>query len=267
MAAFDLDAYFQRIGYGGAAVANLATLEALHFCHPVAIPFENLNPFLGVPLRLDPDSIVQKLVHNLLLSHCLTALGFRVTWLAARVMWGRPEGSVGPRSHMLLLIDVGGTPYVADVGFGGLTLTAPLRFQAGIEQPTPHETFQIVSNADGYLLEASVAGEWKALYGFDLQPQTLVDYEVTSWYLSNHPASRFVTNLIAARADRGRRHALFNNTVVTHQLNGPSERRTLVSADDLRAVLTDVFRLALPPTLDVSAAFERVAAVTAQLPL
>lgn len=34
--------------------------------------------------------------------------------------------------------------YIADVGFGGLTLTAPLQLIPAIEQPTPHETFRLI---------------------------------------------------------------------------------------------------------------------------
>ena len=41
---------------------------------------------------------------------------------------------------MALLVDVGGVTYLADVGFGGQVLTAPLRLRADVEQETPHET-------------------------------------------------------------------------------------------------------------------------------
>lgn len=36
-------------------------------------------------------------------------------------------------------------------------------------------------------------------YRFGLQEQLQADYEVASWYLSNHPQSHFVTGLIASR--------------------------------------------------------------------
>ena len=50
---FDLDAYLARIAYTGPRNASLDTLKALHFAHPQAIPFENIDPFLGRPVRLD----------------------------------------------------------------------------------------------------------------------------------------------------------------------------------------------------------------------
>ncbi|HXF77370.1 MAG TPA: arylamine N-acetyltransferase, partial [Usitatibacter sp.] len=62
--AFDLGAYFARIGYDGAAEPTLATLRALHELHPRAIPFENLSPFVGETPALDPASLQAKLVRG-----------------------------------------------------------------------------------------------------------------------------------------------------------------------------------------------------------
>ena len=267
---FDLEAYFERIGYSGPRSATLDTLEAIHARHPQAIPFENLNPWLRWPVRLDAASLQQKLVHegrggycfeqNLLLRDALQALGFQVTGLAARVLWNVPEGVVTARSHMLLLIDLDDRPYVADVGFGGLTPTGPLRLQPDIEQATPHEPFRLIRAGDAFVTQALVGSAWKSLYRFDLQEQFLPDYEVTNWFLSNHPDSHFVTGLIAARPDRDRRYALRNNELAVHHVNGDTERRVLTSAADLRAALEDAFRVTLPDGPELDAALERLIA-------
>ena len=195
--ALDLDAYFARIRHGADAAPTLETLRRIHALHAEAIPFENLAAFLGEPVKLDIASIEDKLVrgrrggwcfeHNLLFAQVLEDLGFEVRRLAARVRWNVPPGVVTSRSHMLLLVGVEGERYLADVGFGGLTLTAPLRFEAGIEQDTPHEPHRICRAGDGCLLEAKVAGSWQALYTFDLHEQLQADYEVSNWYLANHP--------------------------------------------------------------------------------
>jgi N-hydroxyarylamine O-acetyltransferase len=264
----DLDAYFERIGYTGARSVSADTLAAIHLHHPRAIPFENLNPLLRWPVRLDVPSLQQKLVrggrggycyeHNLLLSHVLQQLGFRVRELAARVLWNVPEGIVRARSHMLLLVDLDERRYVADVGFGGLTLTAPLRLEADIEQRTPHETFRVIAAGDGFVMQARVGGSWRSLYAFDLQAQLLADYEVVNWYLCNHPSSHFITGLIAARADRECRYALRGNEFAVHHVNGATERRLLTSTDDLRTTLEATFRLTLPEGPELQAALEHV---------
>jgi N-hydroxyarylamine O-acetyltransferase len=264
---FDLDAYLARIGYTGERTASLQTLAAIHVRHTEAIPFENLDPFLRRSVRLDIGSIQQKLVHsgrggycfeqNLLLSHALQTLGMDVTNLAARVMWGAPVDRVGPRSHMLVLVRFEGRPYVADVGFGGQTLTSPLRLEAGVGQTTPHGMFRLLSAGDGFVMEAEILGSWKPLYRFDLQEQFPADYEVTNWYLSNNPDSRFVKGLIAARPDSDRRYALHDNQFAIHYLNGDTERRTLSGAE-LREVLEENFRIALTDLPELDAALARL---------
>jgi len=87
------------------------------------------------------------------------------------VLWNVSEGTVRPRSHMLLLVDLDDRQYVADVGFGGLTLTAPLRLQVDIEQSTPHEAFRLIAAGEGFVMQAKVGDSWRSLYAFDLQEQ------------------------------------------------------------------------------------------------
>jgi N-hydroxyarylamine O-acetyltransferase len=263
----DLGAYFERIGYTGPRTATLETLTAIHLQHPLAIPFENLDPLLRRPVNLDAPSLEQKLVRtrrggycfeqNLLLSHVLRQLGFQMKGLAARVLWNVAEGVVTPRGHMLLMVHVDGHPYVADVGFGGLTLTAPLRLQVDVEQSTPHEPFRLLASEDAFVLQAKTGSTWRSLYQFDLQEQFLPDYEVTNWYLSNHPSSHFVTGLIAARPDRDRRHALRGVELAVHHLNGATEHRTLTTVGELRAALEGMFGLTLPIGAEIDAALER----------
>jgi N-hydroxyarylamine O-acetyltransferase len=273
-AEFDLDAYLARIGYAGPRAATLDALAEIHRRHPQAIPFENLNPLLRWPVRLDAASLQRKLVRdgrggycfeqNLLLRHALQALGFRTRGLAARVLWNMPEGAVTPRGHMLLLVELDEGRCIADVGFGGLTLTGPLRLEADVEQRTPHEPFRLLASGDGFVMQAKVDDSWRALYRFDLQEQLLVDYEVTNWYLSNHPGSHFVTGLIAARPETDRRYALRNHELAVHHLHGETERRALTTVVELRAALEDLFHVTLPRSPEVDATLQGVLARAGQ---
>ncbi len=58
------------------------------------------------------------------------------------MLWGRDGETMPPRTHMMLIIEVDDTRYVADVGFGGMTLSAPIVFQPNLEQITPHGVFR-----------------------------------------------------------------------------------------------------------------------------
>jgi N-hydroxyarylamine O-acetyltransferase len=262
MTELDLDAYFGRVGYDGPATPTLATLSRLHALHAAAIPFENLSPFLGEPVRLDVASLQDKLIargrggwcfeQNLLFAHALGRIGFEVTRLAARVRWNVPANVITARSHCLLRVPIEGRDYIADVGFGGQTLSAPLRLEPGIEQATPHEPYRIVASNGGYVLESRLGGEWQALYTFEMHEQQLADYEMSNWYLCNHPQSIFVTGLVAARAGPSERHALRNTRHSIHHRDGRTERRILASAGEMREALEGAFAITLPdaPNLD-----------------
>lgn len=251
----NIDYYFERIGFEGPASPTLDTLKTLHRKHTEKIPFENLNPFLGIEVKLDLQSLEQKMIYNkrggycfeqnLLFREVLRSIGFNAKGLAARIRWNKPEDEMTSRGHMLLLIEIKNQKYIADVGFGGLTLTTPLRLETGITQETPHEQYRLVRNEDDFLMQTLVRDEWKDVYQFNLVENYVPDYEVTNWYLSNHPESHFVTGLIAARPTPGRRYALRDNRFSIHHLDGETEKQTLETTGEIREVLKTHFLLSL----------------------
>ncbi|MGN6581596.1 MAG: arylamine N-acetyltransferase family protein [Bordetella sp.] len=269
----NLDAYFTRISYTGPRTPTLATLRELHALHPQAIAFENLSPLLGQSVSLELADIEAKLVragrggycfeHNRLFQAALEALGFCVMPLAARVLWGPSPAAVPPRTHMLLLVEAQGERWIADVGFGGVTLPTPLRFEAGTTQDTPHEAFQLHALEDGgWLLRVRLGEVWRDVYRFDLVRQFDVDYAVSNFYVNKHPESPFVSNLLAARLAAGERHTLFNGRL-GHYASGSFSHRDLTRVAQLRQVLEEIFRIRLPdadglvtPT-DLDAALQR----------
>jgi N-hydroxyarylamine O-acetyltransferase len=269
----DLDAYFRRIGFIGDAAPDRDSFDALHRLHPQAIAFENLDPLLNMPVRLDPASLENKLVrsarggycyeHNLLFMHVLKALGFGVRGLGARVLWGAAEGAITARAHMLLCVDLEGRRYIADVGFGGTTPTAPLCLDSDGEQPTAHEPFRLVRAGDEYVLQAGIGQSWQSLYRFDLQEQFQADYEIANWYQCTNPNSYFTANLMAARPVPGARYALRNNEFSVHRLDGRSERRVLRTAAELRDTLSGTFGVTLADVAGLDALLTRLTAVAA----
>jgi Arylamine N-acetyltransferase len=109
-----------------------------------------------------------------------------------------------------------------------------------------------------YAVQAEVRGEWRTLYRFDLQEQVLPDYEVTNWYLSNHPESHFVRRLIAARTDEKRRYALLDNELAVHKLGEETERRKVTSAAELRGVLSETFRIVVPESQELDEKLRKI---------
>ncbi len=264
----DVDSYFERIGYSGPRAATLETLRTLQRLHPLAIPFENLDTLAGIPVRLDLPSLERKLVHgrrggycfeqNLLFNHVLRALGFETAALAARVVWERLPGEERARTHMLVLVALGERRYVCDVGFGGLTPTAPIELTPGVEQPTPHETFRVLGVESELAIEARVRGEWKRLYRFDLQEQQQVDIELLNHYVMSHAESPMLGRLLAARVAADRRFGLGNGILNVHHLHGVSEQRHIGSVAELRSLLGSTFGIDVPADPEVDAALARV---------
>jgi N-hydroxyarylamine O-acetyltransferase len=266
----NLENYFARIGYEGPRAATLEVLQAVHRLHPRAIPFENLNPFTGRAVRLDLESVESKLVtahrggycfeQNALFANVLMQLGFNVTPLLARVLWGRASDVVPPRSHMVLRIDIGADAWIADVGFGSVTLTAPLRLTAGVAQPTQLGTFRLADASRGALnLEVQLRDEsWARIYRFDLHPVEWIDYETSNWYTSTAPDSIFLTTLIVCRVMPEARIALVNDQLSERAADGEliSERQ-IASADELATCLRDRFGLETGD-IDIAALFSRV---------
>ena len=263
----DLPAYFHRIDYSGAREPTLETLRALHLRHPIAIPFETLDPLCGRPVSLDLRALQRKLVterrggycfeQNLLFGEVLRALGFQVRSLAARVLWGRPD-DLRARTHMLLFVQLGEGAYLCDVGFGALTMTAPLRLEPDVDQTTPHEVFRVLRRGNEFVLEATLNGERKPLYCFDLQEQLPIDIEVLNHFVSTHPDSPFLSSLMAARPLADRRYGLRDHRLSVHYADGSSQLQELTSVPELRGVLVETFGINVPEDHGVDEALGRL---------
>jgi N-hydroxyarylamine O-acetyltransferase len=255
-AAIDLDAYLKRVGYAGERKPTLATLRELHRLQPQTIAFENLSPLLGHPVPLDAASLQRKMVHdgrggycyeqNVLFAGALEALGFKLRWLTGWPRWQIAPGRLLPRSHLLLLVNLGDDAWLADVGFGGNTLTAPLLLASRDEQPTPHEPARIAAMGDALMVQMKIRNEWQNLVAFDLDEQAFAELEMGNWFTSTHPKSRFRNELLAARADVDCRYGLLDNVLTVHRRNGATERRRLTSASEIRDAITDVFGIRPP---------------------
>jgi N-hydroxyarylamine O-acetyltransferase len=250
---FELDAYLARIGYQRPREPSLPALRAIVAAHSAAIPFENIDVLLRRGVRLDIGSVQRKLVQqqrggycfeqNTLLEAALRALGFSLVTLVARVVRGLPESAMTSRAHKLLQVDLPEGPYIADVGFGNLTPTAPLALRPGEEQATPNETFRLMPHGSELVLQARLGDRWDDR--FPLDPVPPIDYEMANWFASTFPGSPFTSNLIVARPSLGRRITLFNRRFAIRERSGNVTRRVLTGIDDYHEALVEHFGLTL----------------------
>ena len=264
-----LSRYLQRIAYEGEATADLTTLQRLLALHTASLPFENFSPLLGEPVSLQLPALQAKLLdsprggwcfeHNTLLFSVLQQLGFQVTPLAARVLWMQAPDLRPARSHMLLQVRLPEGDYLADAGFGAVTLSAPLALQAGRIQQTTHGSYRLIAEPDGYSLWALLGEDWSVLYQFDLQPQHLADFDVMCWYLCNHPQSRFLHTITAARLRIDGRHTLRDGRYTwRNDSGGLVTQRTLSGMADLLHLLHHTFGIVLPESAATNARLQQV---------
>jgi N-hydroxyarylamine O-acetyltransferase len=260
--------YLQRLGFDATPAPTLDTLRQLQLRHTGAFPFENLTTLSGEPVLIDLASIEQKVLHqgrggycyelNYLYLVLLQELGFDARGITGRVVMGQPEGAWTARTHRLSLVTVDGVRYISDVGFGGMVPTAPLLLDSPAEQATPHEPYRIEQHVDGYTLRAKVGEEWRAMYIFDLQRQEDIDYSVGNWYVSTHPQSSFVKQLMVARTGEGWRRTLNNGSFAIHTIGRDSERRQVADVQELLEVLELEFGIQVPASATLGRTLARL---------
>lgn len=248
----DVDAYLARVDHDGDLSPTVGTLRSLHRAHTAVIPFENLDVVLGRGVSLEMDDIQRKLVrhrrggycyeHNLLFAALLERLGYRVKRLAARV---RADDS-GLRTHMLLVVEVEGGAFLADVGFGA-TLLEPIPLEEGAVSRQGGWTYGLARDGDGsWWLRSRDAEGWTDLYSFTEEPQLPADYAVYNHYTATHPDSPFVGQPRVVRVEPEVRYTLGGRTLIAKQPDGLSRKRDL-SGEEAAGALQDTFGIVLEP--------------------
>jgi N-hydroxyarylamine O-acetyltransferase len=255
---FELDGYLARIGHDGPVAPDLATLAALQAAHVDAIPFEGLDPLLGLPVKLELAAVRDKLIagrrggycfeQNALFKAALEAIGFKVTGLGGRVRWmSPPDSPLGPRTHMLLRVDLPDAPYLADVGFGACLLDAPLKFKPDVEQRTAMGTYRLTESGGLFSLSARRGEGWRTMYVFNLEPQLPSDYELGNWFTSTSPLVPFTGTLILERLSADKRYRLVNRRLTVEARDGEvMSERVIASPDELHQVLAETFNVTPP---------------------
>ncbi|WP_405993373.1 arylamine N-acetyltransferase [Streptomyces sp. NBC_00986] len=266
-----VDAYLRRLGAQHPASPTVDVLRELHLRHLQTVPFENLSIHLGEEIVLEENRLLDKVVGagrggfcyelNGLFGALLTALGFDVTLLAARVYGD--EGRTGiPYDHLALRVrTVDGGVWLADVGFGTHS-HYPLAFEERGEQKDPGGTFRVVGSgpdAAGVRGGASGAGavseEVTDLdvmrnggpeYRLEVRPRVLGDFVAGAWWHSTSPASHFTQSLVCSRLlEDGGRITLAGRTLTTTSGEGTRDVHELTTDEEVLGAYREWFGIEL----------------------
>jgi N-hydroxyarylamine O-acetyltransferase len=240
-----LDQYLRRIKFVGNPAADVATLRQLQRRHLAAIPYENLDVQLNVPVGFDFDAIFAKLVQsrrggwcfemNGLFAWALEQIGFKVTRMAGAVMREqRGESVIG--NHLVLCVHLD-QPYLADVGFGdGLIEPVPV-----MEGPVRQDflDFRLEQVDDWWRFHNHPAGGASS-FDFQLRPALPGVLEAQSCWLQQAPESGFVQTAVCQRYERGELFILRGIVLKVVTEHGTTQR-TLARVEEYENVLDRVF--------------------------
>ncbi len=242
-------AYLDRIGHPPVATADLATLTTLQDAHVRAVPFENLDIHLGVPLSLDLADLADKVIHrrrggfcfelNGLFAALLTSLGFEVQLIEARHLLD--DGSRGDRfDHARVLVSLEDRPWVADVGTGA-SPRGPLHLDPGAQQ-IGHVRYRTTSRDEFLVTERWDDDAWQTGWSFDLTPVPLAAFEERCRYHQTSPDSHFTQKPLCTLVTEDGHVTLSERTLIVTR-GGLREERTI---DDPLTELRQRFGVTLP---------------------
>ena len=239
--------YLDRIGVQAPLPVDIDGLRRLHVAHLTTVPFENLDIHLGVPIVLDRDALVDKVVARRRGGYCyelngafavlLRSLGFRTTLLEARVY--DEAGDLGIRfDHLCLRVDLD-QPYLVDVGFGE-NFMEPLRCATGIEQPDPSGSFAIVEGEDGWF---DVLRDDRPQYRYSVEPRRLEDFASGNRHQQTSSDSPFRAGPMCTLATPGGRITISGSTLI--ETKDGSRTETHLSDAELLSTYRERFGIEL----------------------
>lgn len=245
-----LSRYFARIGYGSSTAASLTTLRNLHRAHLLAIPYENLDIHLGVPLTLDPDRMFTKLIDegrggwcyemNGVFARVLHTLGFDVRCVSGAV--GRAQRGWRAEGNHLVLIVTLDRRWIADVGFGD-GFFAPLPLEPGAYTQAGFR-YRVSRDGPRWRVD-NHPGDGADGFDFTQTARTLDAFATQCRELQTSPDSNFVRTIVCGRFTREGPVMLRGATLKAYTAAGATSR-VMQDAGEFAATLRDRFGLNVP---------------------
>ncbi|NEB75363.1 arylamine N-acetyltransferase [Streptomyces sp. SID14478] len=255
----DLDAYLARLGYEGDRAPSLETLRALQRAHVLTMRWDTLDSFLYREVRLDLPSVQDKMVrrgrggycfeHAALFAAALEKLGFRFTAVSGRVQLGADSTTPRPATHAMLIVDVDGTRWLSDIGFGASPLEPIELVDGGRSEAGPWPYLlrrQVITHGSaGWAVHQRGDGAegpegWTVRQVFTENLQYPVDYVLGNHFVATHDRSPFVTRPYIQRL-RTDRHDTLDTLAWTTERPGQDPETRTVRPHEVPALLDDVF--------------------------
>lgn len=241
--------YLERINcvFKTADYENLANLQKCHLC---TVPYENLDILNDTPIKLDTESLFDKIVRrkrggycfevNKLFGELLRALGYEVTDLAARYLRG--EEGVPMRRHHVLKVSCADGVYLCDVGVGEPLPIEPVPYLT--EEPFTDSFggvyFFRKDDLLGHVLCEEYKGGVRDVISFTEELWVQADYETISFWCEKSPISFFNKDIILAIRQLPRTRITLSGKVL-HRFCGDSFEEKHLNDDELKCEMKETF--------------------------
>lgn len=244
------NSYLARIKTQRPQKLNLPYLNRLHRNHMLNIPFENLDIAMKNQIRLDVNSLFQKVIIkrrggfcyelNGLFYQLLISLGFDARLIAARVYGTNEE--LGPEfDHMAILVHLDNKDILVDVGFGDSFLS-PKMIQPGLVQIDYNQYYKIEKTIDEeYTLSVSDDSiNYKKKYLFSKELKQFIEFVDMCNYHQTNPKSKFTKRRVITKPKSDGRITLTNQKLSVTKL-GIKEEQEIINHDDFCVKLQQHF--------------------------
>jgi len=267
----DVKRYFERLGIAGDAewrgnfLPDIEHLRLLQRAHMLNVPFENIDIYHGVPVEYSLESFYRKIVGrnrggycyelNGLFHSLLLSLGFDAILISGLVA-GKKD-LVTEFEHAAMVVEVDGSRWLVDVGFGDGPLTplllAPGRIQKDrySENACAGNDYRIVEDMwiDGknhFGLERwnNKTQSFVPLYYFTLERRTISYFMMMHEYQELVPTAYYKGSLICSLPTSDGRVSIINNRLIQTR-NGVKKIRTIESLQDRVKLLKELFSIEL----------------------
>lgn len=260
------------------SLTGLELINAMITAHLSRYSFSSVNVILNKPISLNKEVLFARVInqksggycfeHNKIFYLALSALGFEVRPLIARVMLnGDPDTG---RLHRLTLLDFENEQYIIDVGFGAENPTTIIKLpthcdankatvsaEASIQnyqteqyKAEPHQVdkyevvqYQVDQEFQNSFLIKKVEGESiTTLYRVDLAEYTEFDCNIGHFYSHQSPQAIFVNHLVVSRIENNKKFLLKHLTYSEfNTLESSESSREIADANELCGLLNNTF--------------------------
>ncbi|AFM05628.1 arylamine N-acetyltransferase [Bernardetia litoralis DSM 6794] len=249
-----LDNYLRRIGYLQTPQNNLQTLNELHKKHIFAIPFEDLDIHLKKPLKIDINSLYEKIIVekrggfcyelNYLFYHLLKKIGFDCHIISSR-LYDKRENLGCEFDHLSIFLKIENETFLVDVGYGSLffePMKIPLQINKNYIRKDRDMIYQIDKiDKKKYILSESKNGKkFRKTYAFDTTPREINEFYEQINHKQISEESYFVKNRICTIPTEEGRMTLLNNKFIKTRGNERQEH-TIQSDEEFYKIVQEEF--------------------------